>query len=838
MSIGSGAVRPLASAVFVAAALNGVALGMAPAWRDPAQPIDRRVADLVARMTVEEKIAQMGTDAPAIPRLGVPAYNWAGECVHGIVAEGASIFPQAIALGASWDPDLVHAAAEAMGDEARVLHRRGRTGLTFFSPVLNLARDPRWGRVQESYGEDPLLAGRLGAAFVRGLQGGDRARPKALAIVKHLAVYSDEIHRHTGSATVSEDTLRRYYLPQFAAAIRDAGAGGVMCAYNAVNGTPCCASEKLLTGVLRDEWKFDGFVVSDCGAIDDLVGGHGWRSNLPEAAGTAVKAGCDLDCGTTFAKALPVALRREYISPADFDRAVGRLMRARFRLGLFDPPERSPFRSIPDGAVDSPAHRALALRAAREGQVLLANPGGMLPFPATLTSVAVIGPSAAVKRLGDYSGWFTRVVTPLAGLRAVLPPSVTIRHARGCEISRRTPVSAESFTTDPSRPGRRGVFAEWFANGDLAGAPVSRREAVVGFSRSRDGLPVTPGRDGISARWKCWIVPPATRTYRLSVTAPGRVRMWFDGKRVVDQWMERPPTTDTATVAMQAGIPRRLDLEWASADPDAGLEFGWDVEPDRALLEEAVAAARASDAVVLVVGTDRYTENEGGDRETLDLPGDQAMLIRAVVEANPRTVVVLECGGPVNLDWAASGAPPAVLQAWFPGEEGGTAIAEVLTGKVNPSGRLPLTWYESADDLPPMEDYEPAHGRTYMHAKAPVRFPFGFGLSYTEFTYANLRVSPVPLPAGSPLTAEADITNSGVRDGDEVVQAYVSAPGPGRPVRALADFARVSLKPGETKTVTLTVPAAALDVPGTWHLMVGPDSSTGLVESFEVSPAR
>jgi len=781
----------------------------APVWRDPGKSLDRRVQDLVARLDLDEKIAQMGSNAPAISRLGIPAFNWSSECGHGVVAEGACVFPQAIALGATWDPELVGQAASAISDEARVLFRRGRVGLVFYSPVLNLARDPRWGRVQESYGEDPVLAGRLGVAFVRGLQGNDPRYLKAIAVVKHLAVYSEEDHRHTGSATVSEDALRGYYLPAFAAAVRDAGAGGVMCANNAVNGTPCCASRDLLTRRLRDEWKFDGFVVSDCDAISDIVTGHEWRSNLPEAAAEAVKAGCDLDCGRTYANALPIAVRREMVAEADLDRAVGRLMRARFRLGLFDPPERSPFRSIRDDVLDNAAHRQLALRAAREGIVLLANPGGLLPFPADLKSLAVIGPSAAVRRLGDHSGWGPRVVTPLDGLRALLP-SVQIRYARGCEIVRRTLVPTESFCRDEHRPSRRGVAAEWYANPDLAGKPVTREESVIGWKGGRAGA--------FSARWKGWIIPPATREYRLYVTAPGRVRCWLDGKLVVDQWFDRPPTADTFAVPMRAGITRRLDVEWSASGPDATLEFGWDLEPDFGLLDEAVAAAGSSDAAVVVVGTDRYTENEGRDRETLDLPGDQAMLIRAVLAANPRAAVVLECGGPVNLDWSRTGTP-AVLAAWFPGEEGGTAVAEILTGKVNPSGRLPITWYDSA-------------GRTYRYPKAPARFPFGHGLSYTEFRYSNLRILPVPLPANQPLVAEAEVTNLGVRAGDEVVQAYVVGK-----TRALADFARLSLKPGETRTVTLTVPAGTVEAPGTWRLMLGPDSSTGLVESLEVIPA-
>lgn len=794
-----------------------------PAWRDPALPPAARARDLTGRLTAAEKIAQLNTDAPAIPRLGLRAFTWAGECVHGLVAERATIFPQAIAMAATFDPDLVGRVAGVIAIEARALHARGRSGLVFFSPVLNLARDPRWGRVQESYGEDPLLAARLGVAFIRGLQGPDPLTLRTAAVAKHFAVYSEETRRHTASATVSDALLRDVYLPQFAAAVREAGAAGIMCAYNAVNGVPCCASPALLAGTLRDTWGFPGFVVSDCGAITDIHAGHRYRDGPVTAAAAALRAGCDLACGGEFGLHLPDAVRSGLVTDADLDRAVARLMEVRVRLGEFDPPAPAP----PLTVVDSPAHRALAREVAARSLVLLSNPGGLLPWrPADLPSLAVIGPSAAVRRLGNYSGWFTPVVTPLDGFRAALPRTV-IRYAKGCEIIRRTPLPAAAFTLTPG--GAPGLRAEYFANPDFTGRPVLTRTVAGPALAGPADLPAPLRRARACAiRWTGWLVPAETRATRLALTVAGAARLRLDGDLLVDQWFERPATTDSVTVALRRGEPRRLVVEAAMLPAAAAVELGSDQEPDRRLLEEAVAAARSSAACVIVVGTDRYTENEGMDRPDLELPGDQPALIRAVLEANPRTVVVIETGGPVNLDWSRS-ATPAVLAAWFPGEEGGAAIADAVLGRTEPGGRLPLTWHESAATLPPLDDYALGGGRTYRYARAGIRYPFGHGLGYASFRLDTPRLA---ADAGGGIVATVDVTNTGARRGDAVPQAYLRAAAGADPAPRLAAFTRVTLEPGERRAVALAIGAGALSGATGWTVAVGESSAAGLTASW------
>jgi len=780
-------------------------------------------AALAGGLTLDEKVARLGTDDPGVPRLGVPPFRWVSECVHGVVARGATVYPQAISLAATWDPAFVGTIASAIGDEARDFAARGEAGLVFFSPVLNMARDPRWGRTQETYGEDPLLVTRMGLAFVRGLQGNEPGALKVAAVVKHFAANNVEDTRHTGSSKVTDRDLRDYYLPQFKAAVVEGRAAGVMCAYNALNGVPCCANRRLLTDVLRGEWGFEGFVVTDCGAIGDLVQGHRTAKTLAEGAREAVEAGVDLDCGTALPQSLAGEVRAGRLPEAAVDRALARLDRVRAMLDrgarLAKPPDRA-------------ANRALALEAARRGTVLLRNPGELLPFPAGLKTIAVIGPSAARRSTGDYSGWGSPVVTPLDGIRALAGPGTSVIYARGCEIGRQTVIPAKAFPN--------GLKAEYFAGAEPSGrAAVVNRVSRLVFSWSPGGEPAPVSGRPFSVRVTGRLIVPRAGRVRLAITAADGVRMSINGTRVINQWSPRPETTDIAPLQDVEGTPLDIVVEhFATGDADA-IRLGWDLEPDRDAMREAVAAARAADACVVVVGTDRLTEYEGSDRQSLALPGDQPELIRAVTAANPRTVVVLECGSVVRLDWAHP-ETPAVMQAWFPGEEGGTAIAGILFGKSAPGGRLPLTWYASEAQLPPMSDYALARGRTYMYLKGLPAFPFGYGLTYTTFQYANLRLSPVPWVVGSPLTAVAEVTNTGSRTGDEVVQCYVAgaARSAGEPALALADFTRVTLEPGETKTVTLTVPAAAIAAAGEHRVMVGPDSSTGLVESFEVSPAR
>ena len=639
-------------------------------------------------MTVDEKIGQLMTSAPAIPRLGVPAYDWWSEALHGVARAGrATVFPQAIALAATFDVPLVQRVATAISDEARAKFNlaqargeRGRyQGLTFFSPNINIFRDPRWGRGQETYGEDPLLTARMGVAFIEGMQGqGAGSAPrwlKTVATAKHFAVHSGpEADRHSFDARPSEHDLADTYLPQFEAAVRDAHVGSVMAAYNRVDGAPATASARLLEETLRKGWGFSGYVVGDCGAVDDIFAAHHAAPSPEAAAAMALRAGTDLDCGRAYA-ALRPALAQGLVAETDLDRALVRLFTARFRLGLFDPATAVPWSALGAAELDSPAHRQLAREAGARAVVLLENRNGALPLGRSVKRLAVVGPTADDQDalLANYHGTPAHAVTLLEGIRAAARArGATVRYARGATLA---------------------------------------------------------GSGGSSAQ-----------------------------------------------------------------------------------LREAVSAARRSDVVVAVLGLDPRLEGEeqdsalnpAGDRRALGLPGSQEKLLEALVATGKPVVVVLTGGSALAVPFAAAHAA-ALLDAWYPGEEGGNAVADVLFGEANPAGRLPITIYRSAADLPAFADYA-MRGRTYRYLEQPPLYRFGDGLSYTTFRYANLTV------ASDLRTISVEIQNSGTRPGDEVVEVYVvpRQPPAYAPHLWLAAFARVPLGAGERRTISLALPAEAL----------------------------
>ncbi len=663
-----------------------------PDYRNPDLSFERRVSDLVSRMTLEEKVSQMQDVAPAIERLGIPGYNWWNEALHGVARSGlATSFPQAIGLAATWDDSLIFRMATVISDEARAKHheyagqgsRSRYQGLTFWSPNINLFRDPRWGRGQETYGEDPFLTGRLAVQFVRGMQGDDPRYLKTVATVKHFAVHSGpEPERHTFDAVVSERDLRESYLPHFAAGIREGHAYSLMCAYNRVDGSPACGSDLLLKDILRGEWGFSGYVVSDCGAINDISERHKVAPTPAAAAALAVKAGTDLECGRVYAN-LVDAVNQGLITEQAIDSAVKRLFLARFRLGMFDPPERVRWAQIPIGVLDQPAHRALARQVARKSIVLLKNAGGLLPLRKDLGTIAVIGPNADDWRmlLGNYEGQPADPITPLRGIREAVSRTTRVLYARGSDLV-----------------------------------------------------------DGASA--------------------------------------------------------------------------------DSGLLAEAVRVAQQADAVVLCLGLTARLEGEempvaiegfrGGDRTRIDLPAAQERLLERIVAVGKPTVLVLMSGSALAVNWAEAHLP-AIVEAWYGGQAAGSALADVLFGDYNPGGRLPVTFYKSVDDLPPFSDYRMA-GRTYRFFKGTPLYPFGYGLSYTTFTYNNLRPSAARLRVRDTLVVRVDVTNTGQRAGDEVAQLYVGHRGSRveRPNEDLRGFRRVTLKPGETRTVEFSLPASSL----------------------------
>jgi beta-glucosidase len=655
----------------------------APEYLNPDIPIDQRVNDLVSRMTLEEKVSQMVHVAPAIERLGVPEYNWWNECLHGVGRAGiATVYPQAIGLASTWNVELMAQVATAISDEARAKHhealRQGDRGiykgLTFWTPNINIFRDPRWGRGQETYGEDPYLTARMGVTFVRGLQGDDPRYLKLVATPKHFAVHSGPEHaRHHFNAVASDRDLLLTYLPAFEACVREGGAASVMGAYNRTNGEPCCASPTLLQKTLREGWGFEGYVVSDCWAIGDIYKHHRVVETVEEAATLAVRAGCDLNCGEAYA-ALLIAERKGLIDETEIDRAVQRLFTARFRLGMFDPPERVPYAQIPITVNDCEEHRALALQAARESIVLLKNTDRLLPLAKDLPSIAVIGPNAddSLVLLGNYNGTPSRSVTPLEGLRRAVGPDTQVLYARGCDI-------------------------------------------------------IDAGSQGYAAA--------------LAAAEQADVVLFF------------------------GGISQRIEGEEGQ--------------------EEGVGGGMRSK----------------GDRTDLDLPAVQQELLEALHAMGRPVVLVLLNGSALSITWADEHLP-AILEAWYPGEESGTAIAEALFGDYNPAGRLPVTFYRSVEDLPPFEDYS-MEGRTYRYYRGDLLYAFGHGLSYTDFAYSDLTVE----SCDEDVEVRVTVENTGTRPGDEIVQVYLAdleASYP-VPIRQLAGFARVHLGPTESTRLTFRI---------------------------------
>ncbi|MBC7251062.1 MAG: glycoside hydrolase family 3 C-terminal domain-containing protein [Anaerolineae bacterium] len=838
-------------------------------YKEPSLPIEARVADLVSRMTLEEKVSQMVYDAPAIERLGIPQYNWWNECLHGVGRAGvATVFPQAIGLAATWNPDLLHRIAVAISDEARAKHheavRRGireiYTGLTFWSPNINIFRDPRWGRGQETYGEDPYLTARMGVAFVKGLQGDDPRYLKLVATPKHYAVHSGpELERHHFDAQVSGRDMGETYLPAFEACVKEAKAASVMGAYNRVNGEPCCASPTLLEKILRREWGFEGYVVSDCWAIRDIYAHHQVVDTPEAAAALAVKNGCDLNCGSTY-PALLEAVKQGLISEEEIDQAVTRLFIARFRLGMFDPPEQVPYAQIPYQVVDSPQHRELALQAARESIVLLKNEGNLLPLPKDLGSIAVIGPNADDLRvlLGNYSGTPTRAVAPLEGIRRKVSPATRLYYAQGCAIADGVPTlevipSTYLHPTDADAQ-ERGLRADYYDNPGFEGEPVlSRVDRIVDFIW-KDTTPLT-GRwgDSFAVRWTGYLVPPVSGTYGLGVNGFSEYRLYLDGELIAEYKGVHHPILGRKEVELEAGRLYSLRLDYVSRGLDPQVQLLWSL-PGADHEAQALEAARKAEVIIAVMGISPALEGEempvkvdgfaGGDRTDIRLPRPQEELLKQIHALGKPVVLVLLNGSALAVNWAAEHIP-AIVEAWYPGQAGGEAIADVLFGDYNPAGRLPVTFYKSVEDLPPFEDYR-LEGRTYRYFRGEPLFPFGYGLSYTTFEFENLCIAPQKVAVGDRVTISVDVTNTGSRAGDEVVQLYVrhcDVPPP-CPLKELKGFKRLSLQPGERKTVTFTLHTHQLGLcdeamryvvrPGVIEVMVGNASNhlplTGTLE--------
>ena len=833
------------------AVLFGQQTGTAP-YMNPDLTPEKRAADLVSRMTLEEKVLQMQSTAPAIPRLGVPAYDWWNEALHG-VATGrgrATVFPQAIGLAAMWDPGLLNRVADIISTEARAKYNDslvhpgetttaivpGRTaGLTYWSPNINIFRDPRWGRGQETYGEDPYLTGRMAVAFVTGMQGKDPHYLKVVSTPKHYAVHSGpEPQRHVFDARINESDLVDTYLAAFRAAVTEGKADSIMCSYNSVDGVPVCASADLLQKRLREQWGFQGYVVSDCGAVGDIYQNHKYTSTLGGAAAAAVKAGTDLTCGTEY-RTLVEEVKAGHISEAEINGSVERLFVARFRLGMFDPPERVPYAKIPISENDSSAHRDMAREAERKAIVLLKNQGGILPLSQSVHRIAVVGPSAddPVALLGNYHGISSRQVTPLEGIARQFPDA-RVRYALGATYTASTHALIPSTFLTPPDGNEAGLVAEYFDNPDLQGQPKLRRVEPRGYfdmGMEEPAVTAAIGEERYSMRWTGTLTPPATGEYDLTVRTgmwnfTGKARLFLDDKELT--FGSGPSTQMTSTqnapglrrgvravVQLEGGRKYRLRVEYRQTGSGGSIQLGW-IPPADAALAEAEQLVKDSDVAIVFVGLSAELEGEemrgvnmpgflGGDRTSLDLPEPQEKLVEGAIATGKPVVVVLTSGSAVAVNQAAEHAT-AVLAAWYGGEEAGAAIAETLAGINNPAGRLPVTFYRSVDQLPPFTDYA-MKGRTYRYFKGDPLYPFGFGLSYSSFAYSGLHAKRTSRGA----EISAIVKNTSARDGDEVVQLYVSGGHTeDAPIRSLRGFQRIHLRAGESRQIRFTLDAGQL----------------------------
>lgn len=796
-----------------------------------------RLSDLINLMTVEEKINQLVNESDSIPRLAIPKYNYWSEALHGLLASGATSFPQAVAMGSTWDTDLVHRVATAISDEARAYNVLFGKGLSYWSPTINIARDPRWGRNEESYSEDPYLLSRMGVAFIKGMQGDHPYYLKTVSTPKHFIANNEEERRHTGSSDVDMRNLYEYYLPAFHKAITEGKAYSIMGAYNELNQVPCNANTFLMTDLLRRQWGFEGYVVSDCGAIADMLFGHKFFKTGAEAAARSILAGCDLNCGTMYREHLQEALDEGMLEVNDLDQALERVLSARFRLGEFDPPEIVPYTFIPNDVLDSKKNRELALEVAQKSIVLLKN-DGILPLGKDkIKSIAVIGPNADEAQLGIYSGFPNIIVTPLEGIKNQADElGIKIEYEKGCDIGGGLlrPIEPQYFSKVEGHD-KTGMKGEYFDNMKLSGTPVvTRIDTFVDFSFGSDSPAYGVPADQFSVRWTGKITPPDT-IYRIGTSSDDGARLYVDGKLVIDDWIEHGEKPIGAKVKLLPGKEYEIVYEYFENAMGACARLTWDLGQKD--FNAAKKAAANNDAVILVLGISPGISQEELDRTEIELPLVQRELITEVASVNPNIVIVLVNGGPLALAGTESKVK-AIVEAWYAGELGGKAIADVLFGKINPGGKLPQTFYASTEQLPPMFDYDIINNpRTYMYFDKPVLYPFGHGLSYTHFEYSDLKLISDKIKPDGEIEIQFKVKNTGSLKGDEVVQVYAHALNASIkvPINQLKRFQRLTLEPGESKTLTFKIPATEFSFyskktndlktqTGEWEILIGSSS--------------
>lgn len=867
------------SAVICSLAVQAVAQSQQgkPKYLNPVAPMEERLSDLLSRMTMEEKVAQLqctlrkiewgqnltvnglGGVGPLLrsyvakeaaekgneiqklavekTRLHIPVIIH-DEALHGLIGNDATSFPQAIGLAATWDTDLMGKVATVIGKETRARGIR-----QVLSPVVNMARDVRWGRVEETYGEDPCLQSRMAVAFCKNIEA-----EGVITTPKHFIANVGDGGRDSYPIFFSERELREVYFPPFKAAFQEGNAWSVMAAYNAVNDLPCSADKWLLTDVLRKEWGFKGFVVSDYGSVAGIMNKHFVAATPKEGAIKAVEAGLDMELPDIYfyGKPLLEAAKNGSVSKRVIDNAVRNILRAKFRLGLFENPYVDP-----DAAAamnDTPEHRALAREAAREAIVLLKNEGNVLPLKKEIKSIAVIGPNADVVKLGGYSGFGMKTVSILDGIKSKLGSAVKVTYEKGCDIGFASlpPVSSEHLVPPDAKPGEHGLKGEYFKNMTLSGPPaLVRIDKQVNFEWAMGSPDSTIPPDQFSARWTGKLVPTDSGTYRIGASTDDGLRLYIDGQLLIDSWFDRGATLDAVTLKLEAGREYDVRMEYYENGGWAYASLVWDLKREtNPGIQAAVDAAKGADVAVLAVG---IIEGEGYDRANLDLPGDQELLIKSIAETGTPTVVVLVNGSAVTMrNWIDK--VPGILDVWYPGEEGGNAVADALFGDYNPGAKLPITFPQFVGQVPLYYNHKPTgRGDDYTDMSGKPLFPFGFGLSYTTFTYSNLQISPKQIAPNGKVEVSVDVENSGGRIGDEVVQLYLHDPlaSVTRPVKELKGFKRISLAPNEKKTVTFELTKKELEFldarmkyvvePGTIEVMMGSSSDDIRAKSsFEI----
>lgn len=793
---------------------------------DMALPLEQRVEDLVSRLTLEEKVAQMTSAAPAIPRLGIPAYDWQNECLHGVgklADHKVTVYPQPIGMAATWDKEAIRQMADYIAEEGRAIYqdavKRGNHGsyygLTYWAPNINIFRDPRWGRGHETFGEDPYLTGALGKAFVKGLQGEDPAYLKASACAKHYAVHSGpESLRHEFSTEVSTYDLWDTYLPAFRDVVVDGGVSGIMCAYNAYAGRPCCGNDLLMMDILRNKWNFKGYVTSDCGAIDDFYKAHHTHPDTISAAVDAVLHGTDLDCIRDVAfKTLVQAVNEGRIQEQEIDKAVKRLFTIRFKLGMFDEDDKVEYTQIPLSVVDSETHQALALKMARESIVLLKNEQQVLPLKKSLHKIAVVGPNATTDLglLGNYHGYPFQIVTILDAIKAKVSPKTTVYYEKMVDHVTIDDFKPMDVSNQCSYQGQKGFYTEYFNNIAFEGVPQIRQEEKIDLHyRGEVKIINELSSLAFSVRYTTKFVPSISGEYTLNLDTDKRFILSINNQVCVDARVGKAKSDGKYTCKFEAGKEYEIKIEaiLKGRHGDLSFEIGRTQLPS---YTELAGHVKDADAIIFVGGISPALEGEqngvqcrgfeDGDRTTIALPEVQTALMKELKKTGKPVIFVIMTGSAIAINWE-NDYIPAIINAWYGGQAGGIAVADVLFGDYNPGGRLPVTFYRKDADLPSFTDYS-MEGRTYRYFKDQPLYPFGYGLSYTSFAYQELQAADTVSTKDS-IFVKVDVTNEGPLSGEEVVQLYLTHldKEPYLPLRSLKGFARVALQPGETKRVS------------------------------------